>query len=387
MDKITKILMSLIKNVVQEENIDISQYSVLSQQEEEELFQLASQHSIGGMVGHILGESNEIKKTPTVKKLMNEAFTAVYRYEQLQMDIDEITNVLIDLQIPYIILKGPKVRKYYPKPWFRTSCDIDVLIHEDDIEGVVNTLVEKYFYEKQERNYHDVSLISNNNILLELHFNIKENMDNLDQVLERVWEYSSCSHKENDMEYELSNEFFLFHLLAHMAYHFQEGGCGIRSVLDIYLIHHKMEYDEVQFRSLCKEAGIETFYDYIIQLSEVWFGGKEHTEITSAMEEYIIHGGTFGTKDNSAAVGQLKKGGHLQYMYSRIFASYDHLKGRYPSLSQHKFLMPLYQIRRWIDMIRKGRLKRYMKECSLSRNISKKQLDSTEKLLKKLKLN
>ena len=47
----------------------------------------------------------------------------------------------------------------------------------------INGLVEKCSYKKQERNYHDVPLVSPNNILLELHFNIKENMDNLDKVL------------------------------------------------------------------------------------------------------------------------------------------------------------------------------------------------------------
>ena len=387
MDKILNVLMNLIKAALKKEDMDIEQYRALSQDEEKQLYKLCSTHSIGVIAGDVLGKTNGIEKTPVVKKLMNEAFSSVYRYEQFQIEIGKITKMLAELKIPYIILKGPRVRRYYPEPWLRTSGDIDILVHEEDVDRAVTGLVERYSYEKQERNYHDVPLISPNDVLLELHFNIKENMDNLDRVLIKVWENSAPVDNEGNMEYEQSNEYFMFHLIAHMAYHFQHGGCGIRSVLDIYLIHHKMEYDEEKLRAFCREAEIETFYEYAIGLSEVWFGDQAHTDVTRAMEKYIIHGGTFGTKDNFAAVGQSKNGGHLQYMSSRIFASYGHLKGRYPNLEKHKYLMPFYQVRRWIDMIKKGKLKKYTDEYKLSKNISREQLDSTEKLLKALKLN
>ena len=67
------------------------------------------------------------EKTPNVKKLINESFMSVYRYEQSQTEIKKITHVLTELKIPYILLKGPRVRKYYPEPWLRTSCDIDII--------------------------------------------------------------------------------------------------------------------------------------------------------------------------------------------------------------------------------------------------------------------
>ena len=387
MDKILKVLMNLIKAVLHKEEMDIEQYRSLLEKEEDQLYKLCSTHSIGVIAGDVLGKTDDIEKTPVVKKLMNQAFMAVIRYEQSEREIGKITRVLTDLKIPYIILKGPRVRKYYPEPWLRTSGDIDILVHEEDVDRAVEGLVKQCSYEKQERNYHDVPMLSPNDVLLELHFNIKENMDNLDRVLIKVWENSFPVDNIENMEYKQSNEYFMFHLIAHMAYHFQHGGCGIRSVLDIYLIHHKMEYDEEKVRAFCREAEIETFYEYAIGLSEVWFGDQTHTDVTRAMERYIILGGTFGTKENFAAVGQVKNGGHLRYMFTRIFASYGHLKGRYPSLEQHKYLMPVYQVRRWIDMIKKGKLKKYTAEYKLSQKISREKLDSTEKLLKALKLN
>lgn len=247
--------------------------------------------------------------------------------------------------------------------------------------------MEKCSYKKQERNYHDVPLVSPNNILLELHFNIKENMDNLDKVLIKVWDYSSPVGKDNCLEYEQSNEFFFFHLLAHTAYHFQHGGCGIRSILDLYLIHHQMPYNNEKLRMLCREAKIETFYEYVIQLSEVWFGECSHTPVTLAMEKYILHGGTYGTKDNSIAMEQtMQGGGHTRYIRGRIFMPYKALKMKYPILERHKYLTPIYQVVRWYKALSRGKLKKYTAELHLSKRINQEQLDSAEKLLEALKL-
>lgn len=118
----------------------------------------------------------------------------------------------------------------------RTSCDIDILIYEEDLEVAINSLETKG-YRCGERNYHDVSLYSPSKIHLELHFNIQENMDNLDAVLKDAWEYAVPT---NTSQYAFSKEFFAFHIFAHMAYHFVSGGCGIRSLLDIWVLKHKM---------------------------------------------------------------------------------------------------------------------------------------------------
>ena len=223
---------------------------------------------------------------------------------------------------------------------------------------------------------------------MELHFNIKENTENLDRVLVKVWDNSFPVDNKGSMEYKQSNEFFLFHLLAHMAYHFQHGGCGIRSVLDIYLICHQMQYDEAKLMELCKEAKIVTFYKYVRMLAEVWFGDEEHTSITLAMENYILHGGTYGAKDNSIAVKQVKQGGgHFRYIRKRIFMSYKDLTTQYPILLKYKFLTPIFQFVRWEKMLSNGKLKIFTDEFNMSRSLGQEKLDSTEKLLKTLELD
>lgn len=388
MDKITKVLMGLIRNVVCEDKMDWQDLAGLSDAELDQLFEIGQKHSIGPILGEALGRSENFAESSEINKFKQTAFLSVYRYEQLQADINDITEVLEAEKIPYIKLKGPRVRKYYPQPWLRTSCDIDILIHEEDIENTVKALVEKLAFLKKGRNYHDVLLVSSRGICLELHFSIKENMENLDRVLSKVWEYSEPVNVSSaSVEWQQTNEFFLFHLLAHMAYHFQHGGCGIRSAIDIYLIRNKMQYDEEKVKELCRQAGIDTFYEYVIQLTEVWFGQKEHTEVTLQMENFILHGGTYGTKENGIAAGQNVQGGHFGYIWNRIFMSYDALSMRYPELKNRKFLTPVYQVRRWISMIKDGKLKGYTKEFEMSRHMDESKVQSVSQMLKELKLD
>ena len=50
---------------------------------------------------------------------------AVFRYERLRYEYNNLCDALEKAQIPFIPLKGSVIRKYYPEAWMRTSCDID----------------------------------------------------------------------------------------------------------------------------------------------------------------------------------------------------------------------------------------------------------------------
>ena len=47
---------------------------------------------------------------------------AVYRYERLRYEYDNLCDALEIAQIPFLPLKGSVIRKYYPEAWMRTSC-------------------------------------------------------------------------------------------------------------------------------------------------------------------------------------------------------------------------------------------------------------------------
>ena len=57
----------------------------------------------------------------------------------------------------------------------RTSADIDILIHEQDMEEAAKSISDKVWLIQKERTYHD-ALFEGKNVDLELHFSLKENM-------------------------------------------------------------------------------------------------------------------------------------------------------------------------------------------------------------------
>ena len=70
--------------------------------------------------------------------------------------------------MPFLPWKGAVFCKYYPEEWMRTSCDIDVLVRRDGLDGAVAWLTKRYGYVEKERATHDVSLYSMTGIHVEL---------------------------------------------------------------------------------------------------------------------------------------------------------------------------------------------------------------------------
>lgn len=323
----------------------------------EQLYQLSKKHDILQVVAGALVRNGLLKDAETAKQFRTGQLVAIYRWQKLDQAFTEITQVLEQEEIPYMPLKGSVIRDLYPEPWLRTSCDIDILVSKDDLSKAIDALVDKAGYKTdRKQQYHDVSLYSPAGVHLELHFHIKEEMDNIDGLLTMVWNYTvqDCARK---FCYYQTNEFFMFHHIAHMAYHFLHGGCGVKPFIDLYIITRKMAYDEKAVRDFCKQCAIEDFYSHVLYLTEVWFGNESHTALSRQTEEYILNGGVYGTQENKELIRQSKQSNKWKYAVSRIWLSYDVLKTVYPVIVKQKWLFPFMQVRRWIEFVFSGKRK------------------------------
>ena len=90
----------------------------------------------------------------------------VYRYEKINYELNRLCETLNEVKIPFIPLKGSVIRQYYPEPWMRTSCDIDVLVHEEAVDQTAQIIVEKLGYTYEKKQYHDISLMSDGGVHL-----------------------------------------------------------------------------------------------------------------------------------------------------------------------------------------------------------------------------
>ena len=300
----------------------------------------------------------------------------------LQNDaLKKIAAALDDAQIPYIPLKGAILRELYPAPELRTSCDIDVLVKEDDLEKAVKTIENATDFVKKKRYYHDISMI-NSQAHLELHFSILENMENIDKFLSRVWDYAV---PDDVSRYRLTPEFQIFHIVAHMSYHMVHGGLGIRPFLDLWLLRTKTEYYEETVRQMCSDCSILTFYEKCCDLVDSWMTGKQAPEELAKLEEYVLIGGVFGNKENALASKQREHRG-FSYFFHRVFMRRVLLEAEYPELREKPYLMPICQMKRWLRLLNHKKREQIRKEIANVRVMKPEKIDSFDKLLASLGL-
>ena len=115
---------------------------------------------------------------------------AVYRLEKLNYELTKLCGALEQAEIPFIPLKCSVLRQYYPEPWMRTSCDIDVLVHEENLKRTISYLTEHLGYSYESQSSHDVSLFSKNRNHIELHYDILGDnvIDSVETVLKTIWD-------------------------------------------------------------------------------------------------------------------------------------------------------------------------------------------------------
>lgn len=351
------------------------------------LFRLSKKHDLAHLIGYALKISGAEMDEDIQKAFGQEMNLAVFRYVKINYDLEAMSGALERAQIKFIPLKGAVLRQYYSEPWLRTSCDIDVLIQESELERAVSCLADAgYLAEKQAS--HDVSLHSPGGVHIELHYRLMEEewANGASEVLNEVWS-SVSPHEGSQYRYVMPDEMFYFYHIAHMAKHFVNGGCGIRPFIDIWILNHRVPHDDARRRALLAEGGLLTFAERAEQLSEVWFGGTEHTDVTRQMEEYILHGGVYGTMQNRVVIQQQKQGGKLRYLLSRVFLPYDTIKYHYPILQRHRWLTPIMEVRRWGNLIfHRGKAGQALNELKCSSRVGDDKAAQMQAFLKQVGL-
>ena len=320
-------------------------------------------------------------------KFRKQQFIALMRYERINYELAEICRTLEEKEIPHIPLKGSVIRKLYGEPWMRTSADIDLLVHPEDLERAIEALSVGLEYREDGGTEHDKSLFAPSGVHLELHYEtIEEEYDaDANRVLKDFWDYSS---PEEGWSYRRANSddmFYFFHM-AHTVKHFSCSGCGMRPFLDTWLLCHAKDFDREKREVLLTDGKLLAFANAAEQLADVWFSGTEHTELTRQMERHVFSGGIYGSAVNKMVTTQIRKGGKLGYAMSRIFLPYRIMVRYYPSLEKRKILLPFYHIHRWGRIVFCGGIKRSLTELKTSSRVSDSKKDTVEDMLKQLGL-
>lgn len=325
------------------------------------------------------------------KRFDNAVFTAVYRYEILNSELDGVCEALENCGVDFIPLKGSVLKFMYPSAWLRTSCDVDVLVKPEDVESAVNGLIAALSYKQTGVTSHDIGLETPSGMHVELHYDLIEDAfsESAAKVLKNGFDLVKKSEKHKK---EFTPEAFYFYHVAHMVKHFVFGGCGIRPFIDLEILNKYYEKEDdgttrQKIDELLKRGGLKKFEIAARKLACAWFFGGERDEVVNEMENYILRAGIYGNMENRVLALQQKKGGKFKYFMSRVFAPYSTLVLIFPILKKHKWLMPFCQIGRWFKILFSGRGKRAVKELSLNGGVNKAESKKMNAVLKDLGLN
>lgn len=357
----------------------------LSEEELRALYLLSKSQDMAHVVASELGRQGLLGDDEISRKFKKQQMLAVLRYERINYELEEICRVLEKAEIRHMPLKGSVIRAYYPEPWMRTSADIDILVDEENAELAADALTRELGYENKGRSTHDVQMFAPSGVHLELHFETieDERVANVNSVLSRIWDNASAL---SQYSYQADDAMFYFYHMAHMAKHFKHGGCGVRFFLDLWILDHRVEHNENERMRLIADGGIVEFSRAARHLSEAWFSCEPHDELSKVMGHYVLNGSVYGSDTNNIVIKQIKTGGSAKYILGRIFLPYGQLKQIYPTLEKRKWLLPLYEVKRWFGIVFRGDLGRSTAEIKKSASITDTERTNVENMMKYFKL-
>lgn len=314
------------------------------------LYLSAKRHSLGNFLYFAL--QNE-KDVPTVvqETLLQHFYSQTAQQMMQEYYSSKVFEEFENRKIKYMPMKGYYLRKLYPQPEMRTSCDVDIF-YDESRKDEVDEIFKGLGFNWTGRSYTD-DHYEKEAITLEMHYVLAGDREMYGEYYKNVWDRLKT---ENGVKYEFTPEDYYIHFIVHAAKHFNHGGFGIRTVLDgyLYLKNTKLnrEYLNVEFKKL----GVERFVEIFEKLTRVWFENQASDERTDALGNYIIDSATYGTVESSRLLKSIftKKSARkskTKFILSAMFLPYGAMKLKYPILKPLPFLLPFAWVYRWITAI------------------------------------
>lgn len=352
------------------------------------LYGLAKTHDLVHLVADALLKNGLIEKdSPAEQAFSKQMQTAIFRYEQLQYELERICEALEEAQVPYMPLKGAVLRAYYPEPWMRTSCDIDIFVQKSDLERATIAVEKKLGYHNDGKTPHDMQMISPFGVHLELHYDLIEDDVHpaVNKVLSGIWA-TATPIREGAYGRKMSDEFFYFYHIAHMMKHFTIGGCGVRPFIDLWIIEKRFVIDEEKLQALFTTAGIKVFAESAKTLCEVWLEQKEPTHVCVEMGNYILSGGVYGNTENKAMMQTNQGKSKFKYICFCLFLPYKQMCRTFPVLVKHKWLLPFCWVVRWVKILFRGITPQTKSTIKKYSTIQEEKQDALNELMDELEL-
>lgn len=339
------------------------------------LFQLAKFHSVENFLYYGLHVNDQKNQQILVKEHQSSVLKSAYQ----DAEQEQISNLLEENKIKHLFLKGSVLKTLYPSLDLRSMADLDILVDKNSLKSLT-PLMKKIGYQVERLGgNHDV-YYKPPFMNIEFHRQMIDESYAMSRYYQNIWDKVQLVANKN-YAYELNKDDFYIYMIAHAAKHYQNGGTGIRSVIDVYIYLQQFksqlnwDYLEKEFRKL----KIFEFAENLQKLSQVWFSNEVADESINLIGDYIINSGTYGTFAHSM---MLKESNKRHMIFKRAFPGYKTMVKLFPILKYIPILLPFF----WIFRLFKAIIikpKTIKQQMSIIKNINSDDVKKIDELKSK----
>ncbi len=297
---------------------------------------LAKKHGLLAFV-YLYAGNIDVSEQPgqEIMSALEKSYAAEVMVNVLQQNaITEMRSAFEAAGIDNMFIKGAVTKGRYKNELLRSMGDIDFLYKPEQDALLKKAMGEIGFRFGSNGRVHD-SYRKGTYLNAEAHRQLISPSSPYEAFGRNIWERSEPVSAPGHCRRMTIEDEIIFNVI-HFASHFKKGGAGVRFVIDVW-VYSRYDADWDHIYAELKKLQLFDFYQNALSLAGKWFGGGERSDITDAMEEYVLTGGVFGSARNRTDAVIAK--GKLNYFRRSVFPPFKDMQSMYPWL-KHKIALP-----------------------------------------------
>lgn len=358
----------------------------------EYLYRISKHHKIESVVCNGIEQMPpEVHPKEEILEKFREALKIGMAREAVQhFALEELLDAFETEEVACLPLKGILLKQFYPRPDLRMMADLDILYRPEQEEKVDEILL-KLGYDCDHKDDHHNVYFRNPFMNIEMHHSLISGNRRLVSYYENVWERAEVQEGKRFVYRFRWEDYYIF-MLVHMAKHFQNGGSGIRSVMDIWRFTEAQK-DSLDWDYVKAELGkihLGAFEESMRKLSDVWFKGAESTELSDSLTDMMVNCGVYGNMSNyylnqvvqASGEKESVRRGQIRMQMLVVFLPLEYMRQQYHYLEKYPALLPVAWMQRILRTCfrRPGRASEVLRRTMVERSEAEKRKELFEKL-------
>ena len=248
-----------------------------------EVYQLAEEQSVIGLVAAGIDRIKaHVPNYNCPQEWVLQFIGSALQLEQQNKGMNTFIGKLVDdmrkAGIYTLLVKGQGLAQCYEKPLWRSCCDVDLLLRDDNYQKAKDYLLPKASFVEDEEKHKRHLAMTINEWMVELHGSLRCGFSSrIDKSMDRIYDdtfYGGNVRSWNNggvQVFMLGKENDVLYVFVHLLNHFYKGGVGLRQICDWcrLLWTYKDSLDHGLLESRIREMGLmsewKAFGAYVVE--------------------------------------------------------------------------------------------------------------------------